>query len=197
MQRFWNRLVHGPDSFEGIVGPHVDHLYRLAWRLSGSSADAEDLVQDLLVKLYPRSAEIRGLDAPRPWLARALYRLYIDRWRRAGRSPLVEAAPDEDGEDVIDSSADAGPGPEALAGQAQEQDRLAAAVDDLNPDQRALVILHDVEGYTLTELETVLETPVGTLKSRLHRARTNLRQRLLREAPVEPSGDEGRVSLQR
>jgi RNA polymerase sigma-70 factor (ECF subfamily) len=193
MQRLWHRLVHGPDSFEALVGPHVDHLYRLAWRLSGSTADAEDLVQDLLLKVYPRCDEIRALDAPRPWLARALYRLYVDRWRRAGRSPLVEAVPDEGGEDVIDASADTGPGPEALAGQAQEQDRLAAAVDALNPDQRALVLLHDVEGYTLNELETVLEAPVGTLKSRLHRARASLRQRLA----MEPSRDDGRVTGQR
>ena len=193
MQRLWNRLVHGPDSFEALVGPHVDHLYRLAWRLSGSTADAEDLVQDLLIKVYPRHDEIRTLDAPRPWLARALYRLYVDRWRRAGRSPLVEAVPDEEGEDVIDSSADTGPGPEALADRAQERDRLAAAVEQLNPDQRALVVLHDVEGYTLNELETVLEAPVGTLKSRLHRARASLRQRLA----MEPLDGDGRVTPQR
>ncbi|MGM0412389.1 MAG: RNA polymerase sigma factor [Pseudomonadota bacterium] len=193
MQRLWNRLVHGPDSFEAVVGPHVDHLYRLAWRLTGSATDAEDLVQDLLIKVYPRRDEIRALDAPRPWLARALYRLHVDRWRRAGRSPLVEAVPGEDGEDVIDASADTGPGPEALAGREQDRERLAAAVDQLNADQRALVLLHDVEGYTLNELETVLEAPVGTLKSRLHRARANLRQHLA----VEPLAGDGRVTPQR
>lgn len=196
MLRLWNRLVHGPDSFEALVGPHLDHLYRLAWRLSGSTADAEDLVQDLLIKVYPRQAEIRELDAARPWLARVLYRLYVDRWRRAGRSPLVEAAPDEEGEDIIDATADGGPGPEATADREQERDRLAAAVEALNADQRALVILHDVEGYTLAELETVLEAPMGTLKSRLHRARAHLRRALEADAgaPMEPPGDAGRVT---
>ena len=69
-------------SFESLLAPHVDHLYRLAYRFTGNSHAAEDLVQDVLVKLYRMQGEIERLEKPRPWLARVLYHEYVDRWRR-------------------------------------------------------------------------------------------------------------------
>jgi RNA polymerase sigma-70 factor (ECF subfamily) len=168
-----------PESFEALLGPHVDHLYRLAFRFCGNRDDAEDLVQDLLVRLFDRREEIARLDRPRPWLARALYRLYVDRWRRAERSPVVSMGETDPAEDAPAPT----PGPAAELGTAWTRERLLQALQALNPDQRALVALHDVEGYTLSELETLLDTPIGTLKSRLHRARAVLRTRLTQPFP--------------
>ena len=71
--------------------------------------------------------------------------------------------------------------PEELSENLQMRDRLMQAINSLNQDQRHLCILHDVEGYTLNELEAILDTPIGTLKSRLHRARANLRNLLQNE----------------
>ena len=166
--------------------PHLEHLYRLAWRFTGNAADAEDLVQDLLVKLYHRREELAGLEAPRPWLAKVLYRQYVDIVRRHARAPAIQAVDDE----TLEAIPDTADGPEALAERARLQERLLSAMARLNPQQRALVVLHDVEGYTLEELVAVLDEPLGTLKSRLHRARERLRALL----PMEPSSRRERVT---
>lgn len=165
--------------FEALLGPHVEYLYRLAWRFTGNEADAEDLIQDLLLKLYPRTAEIAAVDILRPWLARVLYRQYVDSVRERSRRPApAPASVDEDPLKQVPSPAEE---PEAHAERMSLQRRLLEALADLNPEQRAVVALHDVEGYTLEELEGILESPIGTLKSRLHRARAALRESVAME----------------
>lgn len=174
--------------FEELLRPHVEYLYRLAWRFTGNASDAEDLVQDLLLKLYPRTAELAAVETLRPWLVRVLYRHYVDSVRERARRPAIEATVgDEDPLEQVPSEAE---GPEAHAERMRLQGRLLDALRTLNPEQRAVVTMHDIEGYTLEELEKILEAPLGTLKSRLHRARAALR----RELDMEPSGAAERVS---
>lgn len=174
-------------NFEDLLRPQVEYLYRLAWRFTGSVPDAEDLVQDVLLKLFPRTKELLEIDKLRPWLARVLYRQYVDSVRRKSRSP-IELVYDADGEDnPLDALPAAKEGPEEHAERASLRDSLLEALGQLNPEQRAVIAMHDVEGYSLEELETILETPLGTLKSRLHRARQRMRALL----PMEPfSGGE-------
>ena len=174
-------------NFEDLLRPQVEYLYRLAWRFTGSVPDAEDLVQDVLIKLFPRTKELLGIEKLRPWLAKVLYRQYVDSLRRKSRSP-IELVYDADGEDnPLDALPTAKEGPEEHAERISLRDSLLAALRQLNPEQRAVIAMHDVEGYSLEELETILETPLGTLKSRLHRARQRMRALL----PVEPfSGGE-------
>ncbi len=175
LQKLWTRIVCGEHSFEALLEPHVGYLFRLAYHFCGNQDDAEDLVQDLLAKLYPRAAELRDLEQLRPWLARVLYRMYIDRCRSVARSPVLR--PLGDATDA-DQCAHPAPGPEAAAENDGLQQRLTHALGQLNSDQRAVVILHDIEGYTLAELQDVLGAPLGTLKSRLNRAHSQLRQQL-------------------
>ena len=179
--KFWSRATDSQNRFEDLVGPHIDHLYRLAYRFTGSREDAEDLVQDLLVKLYPKQNEMSAIEKLRPWLARVLYRLFIDRTRQAGRSVLSVVEENESPEDY----ADARSGTEALVEGMLTQERLLESFQHLNEDQRALLALHDIEGYTLAELTEMLDTPVGTLKSRLNRARKKLKDHLSREPFAE------------
>lgn len=182
--------------FEELLQPHLDHLYRLAYRFTGAPDRAEDLIQDLLVKIYPRCEELAGLDKPRPWLARVLYRLFIDQRRREIRVPLVlvtESPATEDDVDAgnpVDWIADSGPGPEMALEMHFDRERLLQAWEKLNPDHRALIALFEIEGYTLEELEEMLEVNRGTLKSRLHRARAHLAQLL---GNTEPFGLPDRV----
>ena len=65
-------------NFEDLLRPQVEYLYRLAWRFTGSVADAEDLIQDVLIKLFPRTQELLEIERLRPWLARVLYNQYVD-----------------------------------------------------------------------------------------------------------------------
>ena len=158
--------------FERLVRPHLPRLYRLAFRFTGSRDDAEDLVQELCTRLLPRLSELERLESAGPWLARALYNLFVDGARRRSRSPVdaVEALPDVASEL---------PGPDELAVARLTAERIEAALAQLPAEQRAVVAWHDVEGYTLEELAESDRVPIGTLKSRLHRARAALRALLM------------------
>lgn len=167
-------LEPGNTAFERALRPHHDALHRLALRLTGSPDDADDLMQDLFAHLYPRAATVVSLDRPRPWLMRVLYRLFVDRWRHRRADPVVA---DNDG--VEDYPANALDAPDVVFERQLTAARLQAGLDALPPAQRDLLLLHDVEGYTLPEVAEVLEVPLGTLKSRLHRGRAGLRAILL------------------
>lgn len=178
----FRRKGPAPSSFEDLLRPHVEFLYRLAWRFTGNAPDAEDLVQEVLLKLFPRTRELSAVEQLRPWLARVLYRQYVDFVRQRGRSPMTGQATEAEGDDdPLDGFAAAEDGPEEQAERSQLHERILRALDRLNPEQRAVITLHDVEGYSLVELEPILDTPLGTLKSRLHRARQQLRALLAME----------------
>lgn len=171
-------------DFDALMAPHIDQLYRLAYRFTGNRHDAEDLVQDLLIRLYPKRNDLAEMEQLRPFLTRSLYNLFIDLVRRNRRDP--------EGVEAAEPVADPGHGPEMQAEGTLLQRHLMAALEMLNPDQRALLSLHDMEGYSLPELEVLLETPLGTLKSRLHRARARMREILETAGVMEPFGDEQR-----
>jgi RNA polymerase sigma-70 factor (ECF subfamily) len=180
-------------AFEARVRPHLRALYRVAYRLTGRREDAEDLVQDLLAKLYGRRQELDGVEHLRPWLLRVMYRLFVDQHRQHARSPLhliSDPPPGEDGGDALAQFAAPQGNPEADTEQAARNLVLLRAIERLSEDHQRVLALHDVEGYTLEEIQLMLDCPIGTLKSRLHRARARLRE-LLAEAEttttVEPS----------
>ncbi len=158
--------------------------------MTGSHEDAEDLIQELLTKLYPRRRELEEVERLRPWLIRVMYRLFIDSHRRRTRSPVHLAVDNaaESGFDPIDQLAAPEGDPAVIIEEAARQRQLLLAVDRLSDDHRAVLSLHDIEGYTLEEMQVMLDCPIGTLKSRLHRARNRLRA-LLDELPgYENSG---------
>jgi RNA polymerase sigma factor (sigma-70 family) len=169
--------------FDSLLRPHLEDMYRLALRLSGDEHDAEDLVQDMAIRLYPRLDELEKIECLRPWLARVLHNLYIDSLRSRQRRPHGYI----DGNSDLHLAAlrDQADGPEQSFEQDDLQRDLAASIASLSEEHRYVVIMHDMEGYTLNELTGILDVPLGTLKSRLHRARRMLRDRLT----SEPSAD--------
>lgn len=169
-------------SFERFIEPHFGALYRRAYRFTMNRPDAEDLVQEVCIRAFPRLCDLERMDDPMPWLSCVLYRVFIDMTRRSVRSPIDTAAfLDEDSRwasapgDELD--------PEAQAERALSRRRLEAAWRYLTATQRALLALHDVEGYTLPEIEELTGLPQGTIKSRLYRARERL-GRLLERKPM-------------
>jgi RNA polymerase sigma-70 factor (ECF subfamily) len=171
----------GPhNQFEQLVEPHLERLYKYAYRLCGQRDDAEDLVQDLLLKLYPRQEEMQEIEKLGPWMARVLYRMYIDNIRRQQRSPIEQM----DGEDSgYDAYASAQPGPLESVDAGLTHDVINDALQRLGEDHRTLVLLHDVEGHNLQEIHEITGIPVGTIKSRLSRARTKLREMIRKRDP--------------
>lgn len=168
--------------FEALVQPHLDNLYRVAYRFTGSAEDAEDLVQSLLVKLIPQEGRMAQVEQLGPWLARALYYLFIDQTRHRAGSALDQA--DGEGEEGLAGIPDEeARQPHEIVERLLTRQRIAEALLRLPPEQRAIIAWHDVEGYTLEELAEQHGIPLGTLKSRLHRARVRLRTLLLQPFP--------------
>ena len=162
-------------AFERLVRPHFDRLYRLAWRLAGSRAEAEDLFQELLIKAFGKLDDLVEIDEPGSWLCRVMYNLFIDERRRYSRQRMH----------LVDEGMLAGDGLEGLPGPgdpAHDKERydkfmrLDRALAQLSVELRIVVLLHDTEGYKLSEIEELTGAPVGTIKSRLHRARARLRE---------------------
>ena len=174
--------VDDRQRFDALLRPQLPILYRMAYRLTGNRADSEDLLQDLITKLCRKPDQVLALEEPLTWLKRALYNQFVDSYRRARLRPELFSDVGFEGEpDLAETSVSPEAGPRARLEQTQLHTTLMRAVDSLGDNQRALVLLHDVEGMTLGELEHILDEPIGTLKSRLHRARKTLRD-LLKDA---------------
>ena len=165
------------ERFAALIQQHYQVLYRSAYRLTRSEVDAEDLVQEVCVRAYPRLDEVEALEHPRGWLLRVLYRLFIDLRRRYERRNV--RAIDENEEFVSGE-----PSPPEEAERALDRWRIEEAWRHLNPEQRLLLVLHDVEGYSLAEIKSLTGLKDGTIKSRLHRARVRLGRLLQRDQVV-------------
>jgi RNA polymerase sigma-70 factor (ECF subfamily) len=162
------------DRFAALVRRHYQALYGAAYRLTRSAVDAEDLVQEVCVRAYPRFGEIELLEQPRGWLMRVLYRLFIDSRRRYERTHVRAI---EDDEEFVGNE----PGPAEEAERALDRWRIEDAWRYLSNEHRTLLALHDVEGYTLSEIQSLTGLKEGTIKSRLHSARVRLGRLLQRD----------------
>lgn len=171
-----NAPASAVERFAALVEPHYEVLYRAAYRLTRSSHDAEDLAQEVCVRAYPRLADLELLDQPRAWLLRVMYRVFVD-WTRRYERTHVESM------ETVDLSAHESPepGPAELVDLLLDGRHLDSAWLKLDREQRGLLAMHDVEGYTLAELRGITGLKEGTLKSRLHRARVRLGKLLRRE----------------
>lgn len=179
-----------PDAaFEAMMRPHFDALYGRAYRLTANAADAEDLMQELCIRVYTRVDELAELENPKAWLMRVLYRLFVDFARSRQRSPLHSIESEEG--DEYERTAAADPGPEEQADAMLQHERLQRAWRFLDGEQQLLLVLQGVEGHSLAEIETLTGIPQGTLKSRLHRARARLGRLLERETNVAASDVRG------
>ena len=169
--------------FERLVRPHFDRLYRLAWRLAGSKAEADDLFQELLIKAYGMLDELVKIEQPGSWLSRVMYHLFIDQKRRFARHRMHTV---QEGQLPGDGLAELpGTGGPAYDNQRLEQiQRLDRALAQLSDEHRVVVLLHDTEGYKLSEIQELTGIPVGTVKSRLHRARARLRDILTADGTI-------------
>lgn len=188
-------------QFDALIRPHLDSLFRLAYHLSGERSDAEDLVQDVLVKLMPKTDELGRIERLRPWLKRVLYRQFIDHHRKQARRLDVNlvvfgsSGTEDDNGDIMERIANNLDGPADSLDNEQLRNSMRKILSELKPDQRALIVMHDMEGRPQEEIAEILEVPVGTIKSRLHRTRAQLKRKVALE--LEPAAAVSRVKSQR
>ena len=164
------------DTFEMAIRPHLDRLYRLAYRLAGSQSDGQDLVQDVLIKLYSRRAELSSIQDLGPWLGRVLYNRFVDDQRRYRARRLRLVSTTAEGASVVEQVASEAPGPRGEAERSVDITRVQEGLAKLSQEHRTVLLLHDAEGYKISEIQSVTGIPAGTVKSRLHRARARLRE---------------------
>ena len=156
-------------TWEEVAQEHGAFVYTVAYRLTGQPDDAHDLVQEVLLRVR------RGLRTYRPgsmrgWLSRITTNAFLDDVRRKQRRP-TDALPD-DPERVLPTSA---PADEVLAGQGLPEE-IQSAITALPEEYRAAVVLSDVVGLSYQEVADALDVPVGTVRSRIHRGRSRLRE---------------------
>ncbi|HEX4976707.1 MAG TPA: RNA polymerase sigma factor SigE [Nocardioides sp.] len=165
-------------SWEQVVAEHSGRVYRLAYRLTGNAHDAEDLTQEVFVRVF------RSLDRYTPgtfegWLHRITTNLFLDQARRKAKIRFDAFA---DGAETAIPSRAATPDTTVL--ERGFDDDVEEALLALPPDFRAAVVLCDIEGLSYEEIAEVLDLKLGTVRSRIHRGRTMLRKALAHRAPV-------------
>jgi RNA polymerase sigma-70 factor (ECF subfamily) len=157
-----------PRSFEEIVLPHLDAAFNYARWLTKNDADAEDVVQDAYVRALRFFSSLRGEDA-RAWLFTIVRNTWYGRFPRRAGEPMT-TVPDEDAEARPDASLD----PEAQLMQQQTVEQVREALEALPSDFREVVVLRELEGLSYKEIAAVVGIPIGTVMSRLARARERL-----------------------
>jgi RNA polymerase sigma-70 factor (ECF subfamily) len=185
MPRKSKKIVAERCLFETEARPHLDTLYSAALRLTRSPVDAEDLVQDTLVRAYRFFDRFEAGTNFKAWLLRIQMNTFVNRYRRATRERQVfdgpMAAPV--GEGVMSRATMRGL--TDPVGNAQRQliaREINRAFEELSDDARAMVLLADVEELSYKEIAEVLGCPIGTVMSRLHRARKQLQSSLQQHA---------------
>ncbi len=164
-------------TWDQIVADHSTRVYRLAYRLTGNPYDAEDLTQEVFVRVF-RSLHTYTPGTFEGWLHRITTNLFLDQARRKSRIRF-DSLP-EDADNRLPSAV---PTPDvAYLSQMFDAD-IEAALAELPPDFRAAVVLCDVEGLTYEEIADVLGVKMGTVRSRIHRGRSMLRKALAHRAP--------------
>jgi RNA polymerase sigma-70 factor, ECF subfamily len=169
------------DSFNHLVLQYQNLLYTQAYRMMGESDSAEDLTQEAFIIAYRKLHTFRG-GSFKAWLIRIATNLCYDELRRYKRRPIIALEPLDQNQEEVESPnwlTDPGESPE----EAVERQELANAIQDclnqLSPDYKAVVVLVDFQEMDYSEAAQVVGSPLGTIKSRLARARTHLKDCLL------------------
>lgn len=159
-------------AFEQIVTEHYSKIYNIALGIMGSSHDAEDAAQNVLIKLHSSIGSFRFQSGFSSWVYRITTNVCLDELRKRKRSkssPMTDI--DDNGVDVPEESAS----PEVQYISAEKRDALYQGISKLKNDHKKIIILRDINGFSYTEIAEILKCSEGTVKSRINRARSSLK----------------------
>lgn len=171
------------EAFDRLVDRTYAMIYATAYRLTGDVELAADATQDAYVRAYNSLGTFRGSSSFSTWVYRIVVNASLDALRRRSRAPEPLTFADEDQErqvEVADESAD----PQSAAEARELQQIVACGLQQLSEDHRTVLVLFDINGLSYEEIAEVLDVPLGTVKSRLNRARLALRRAIAPQ--VEP-----------
>jgi RNA polymerase sigma-70 factor (ECF subfamily) len=176
--RFLDRLRAGDaPAFEELVMTYQHRVFGVALRMLGNRAEAEEVAQEAFVRAHRALGDFRGDAKLSTWLYAITSRLCLNRLASGERRMARQ------GEDALLRLSDAGPRPDAALERRELETALGRAIAELPEDRRIVVVLRDLEGLSYEEIAQVLELELGTVRSRLHRARADLKEKLERFLP--------------
>jgi RNA polymerase sigma-70 factor (ECF subfamily) len=184
------------EAFGLLVERHQDRLYPTILRLIGSAEDAEDVLQDAFVRAFEKLEQFHGESSFYTWIYRIAVNLALSGYRRRrvrGTYRPMRNGEVPSGEGPADVSLDADP--TAALERAERERAVESALNKLGPEHRAVVILKDFDGHRYEEISAILGVPVGTVRSRLHRARCELRDHLRSLVDLEQPVRQGSSSI--
>ena len=171
-------------AFGALVAKYQDRIYNMIFRMCGNAADAEELAQETFLRALERIEQFRGNSLFYTWLFRVAANLTISHLRRGGRvrfQSLTGPAELEESQAhglTAEMACRREPGPDDRAMSAETKRRVLLALEELEDEARLIVVLRDIEDMDYNRIADLLDVPIGTVKSRLHRARCSLKDKL-------------------
>lgn len=162
-----------PEAFERLVLTYQHRIFSIALRMLGDRGDAEEVAQEVFLRVHRSVREFRGEAKLSTWLYAITSRLCLNRMRAPGRGRRA-------GEQALERVANGHPNPGATLEAGEIQAALHRAIAELDEERRIVVVLRDLHGLAYEEIAAALELPLNTVRSRLHRARMELKERLER-----------------
>ena len=182
------------NAFETLVLEYEKNVYNIALRMTGNSEDAADMTQEAFIKAYNSLQSFRGDSKFSVWLYRIVSNVCLDFLRSKNRRPTVSlSVEDDDGEDAQLDVADESQSPELLLDRKLTRDSVRRGLDSLPPDYRQILLLREIQGLSYDEIAQALSLEVGTVKSRIFRARKRLCTFLIDDGNISDFSSSGKM----
>jgi RNA polymerase sigma-70 factor, ECF subfamily len=185
---FVSRLQANEDAaYDELVRSYSATIYHVAYRMLGDPADASDVVQEIFIKIFRNIKGFKGEAALKTWIFRIAFSEILNRlrwWKRRHKYATVsldEGPNGKPGTIVLH----AGPTPEQVLQSKEREAAIQQALRRLSHEHRSIIVLRDIEGFSYNEIADVLGVSIGTVKSRLARARADLKNSLMRYLSVQ------------
>ena len=189
------RVLEGDvNAFEDLVTEHEKGVYAIAQRMTGNAEDAADMTQETFIKAYNSLASFRGDSKFSVWLYRIATNVCLDFLRSRSRKPTVSlSVEDDDGEETQMDIADDSQSPELLLERGLTRDAVRRGLKSLSPEYRQILLLREIQGLSYEEIAEALALEVGTVKSRIFRARKRLCAFLLEDGNIPEFSASGKM----
>ena len=178
------RAVKGDNTaFETLMEKYMGVIYNIALRMSASRDDADDMTQEIMLKIFRSIASFKGNSKFSTWIYRVAVNTCLDELKKKKNKTVLsldKEFEDDDGTSQIELKDDR-PLPEAVAEQRELKDMVAAAITHLSDEHRAVIVLRDIRGMSYSEIAEIMKCGDGTVKSRISRARAQLKTILEKE----------------
>ena len=182
------------NAFETLVVEYEKNVYAITQRMTGNAEDAADMTQETFIKAYNSLQSFRGDSKFSVWLYRIASNVCLDFLRSRSRKPTVSlSVEDDEGEEGQLDIADESQSPELLMERGLTRDAVRRGLDTLPPDYRQILLLREIQGLSYDEIAAVLEIEVGTVKSRIFRARKRLCAFLVEDGNIPDFTSSGKM----